>query len=161
MDYSNMYKTLGYTDEMIVQVNSFNEAWGNFVMDYQGLIILISIPLYAFIARITFWRESKYYNYTEQIVFYLYVFGQASIISSVISLILLLIDPNYFSNWLSIFIPLQILYTAYCYSSCFKLSLKGALAKTLKFVFVAIGIFLAIMIIGIIVGIILKIAGIY
>jgi len=161
MDYSEAYREFGYTDAMIAQVKSMNEAWGAFVMDYQGVIILASIPLYAIFARITFWKQSKYYNYTEHIVFFLYVFGQASIISSIICLVILLINPSYFSYWLTAFVALQIFYTAYCYKRSFKLSLKEILTKTIKFVFVMLGIYLALIIVGIIVGILLKIAGVF
>ena len=158
-DYS-FYRELGYTDQMIADMKKFNEMYISFVLDYQGLIILISIPLYAFIARLTFWKKSKYFNFTEQMVFFFYVFGQASLISSILSLILIAIDIELFLNWLMLFIPLQIIYTAYCYARCFQLTFKKILLKTFLFLGVLIGLYLVAIILGFLAVILLKISGV-
>ncbi len=156
----SLYRSLGYTDQMITDVNNLNDKWLGFLLDYQGLIILLSIPLYAIFARITFWKESRYYNFTEHMVFFLYVFAHSSIISSVISLISLAIDIDYFLIWIYSFIPLQIFYTAYCYKKCFRLNLWQITLKTIRFLIVLFFSYLAIIIAAVVIGILLKIAGI-
>jgi len=89
------------------------------------------------------------------------VFGQASIISSIISAILLAINPDLFIYWISIFIPLQFIYTAYCYYRTFQMTLGSVLKKSIISIGVIIGLYLAVVIVGIVIGIALKIAGVF
>jgi hypothetical protein len=154
-----IYRSLGYTDDMIKQVNESNQRFTSYVYDYQGVFMLASIPIYAFIARITFWSKRRFFNFTEHIVFYLYTAGQSSIVSSVISLILLAIDIKYFVIWMYLFVPSQVAFTAYCYKRVFNLTIGGTALRTLKFLFVFVSTYLVVAIVGALIGIFLKLKG--
>ncbi|AGC75589.1 uncharacterized protein DUF3667 [Nonlabens dokdonensis] len=102
----------------------------NKVMDYQSLIVFLTIPILALAGRITFWGK-RYFNYTEQLVFYMYTYSQIIILTTPISLILLWVSPELFTYWSYVTYPAMFLYNAYCYKRCFKLDLSSTILKSL------------------------------
>ncbi|WP_405369717.1 DUF3667 domain-containing protein [Nonlabens sp. Asnod2-A12] len=108
----------------------FQRKTSDVIFDYLGIITLSSIPLLALIGRITFWGK-RYFNFTEQIVFYLYTFAQITIATTPISLILLWISPEVFTYWSFMTYPIMFIYNAYCYKKCFQLDLQTTILKSL------------------------------
>ncbi|WP_245833596.1 DUF3667 domain-containing protein [Nonlabens spongiae] len=108
----------------------FQKSFQSKFMDYQGFFILLTIPLLALAARITFWGK-KYYNYTEQVVFYLYTYAHMTIATTPITIFLLYVNVELFLWWSTLVFPAQLLFNALCYKRCFNLSLGATVLKTL------------------------------
>lgn len=73
--------------------------------------MMLYVPIYALMARITFIGNNKY-NYTELIIVFLYVQAQISILSGFAGVILVALGIS--QGIISIFsIPLMILYSAF------------------------------------------------
>lgn len=127
--------------------------------EFQGFLLLLTIPFLAMVARITFWGK-RYFNFTEQLVFYLYTYGHSVIVTTPFSILVVFLFPAGFIYIGLISLPLMYLYNAYCYKRCFKMDNMAIATKTLISVFVMIGLTLAIgiilVILGIIVGLLLK-----
>ncbi len=119
-----------------------------FIQEYQSIIMMLYVPIYALIARITFFNIKKY-NYTELLVVFMYIQAQISIASSilVISLGVLGLDTSIIGM---LMIPLMILYSAYCLKRLYGLSGFDIIVRTLLF-FVVLSIILIIIVIGMLV----------
>lgn len=102
----------------------------NAVNNYQGLILVLTIPFLAFAARLTFWGK-RFFNYTEQIVFYMYTYAHTQIILSVTTIVFILINPQWYMQASFISIPLIYFYNAYCYKGVFKLSVGQIILRSL------------------------------
>ena len=103
-----------------------------FAQEYQSIIFMLSVPIYALVSKIVFFNY-KQYNYTEHLVINMYLIAHLSIIFSCIFLITSLLGVNYgMVSFISI--PLQILFSAYCLKRIFKLSIASIFLKTLLFV---------------------------
>ena len=50
----------------------------SFIQEYQSIVMMLYVPIYAFISKIVFY-DKKNYNYTEQLVVYMYIQAQISI----------------------------------------------------------------------------------
>ncbi len=102
----------------------------NTINNYQGLILILSLPILALAARITFWGK-RFYNYTEQIVFYMFTYGHSTIILALITIIMILTNPQLYMEFGFISVPLLFLYNAFCYKRVFNLSLGQTILRSL------------------------------
>ncbi len=111
----------------------------NFAQEYQSIIYMLMVPIYALMSKIVFFNF-KNYNFTEHIVINMYLAAHFSIVSTILIIISSLFGIN-FAIIASIIIPLQIIFSAYCFKRLLKLSLKGIILKTLFFLVILILLF--------------------
>ncbi|MGJ8593949.1 MAG: DUF3667 domain-containing protein [Aquaticitalea sp.] len=101
------------------------------LQEYQSIIMMLYVPLYAIISRVVFLNK-KTYNYTEQLVIYMYIQAQTSISAAIILTLLVMVGFNYFA--LSYFyIAAMVLYSAYCLKRLYQLTTSEIILKTLIF----------------------------
>ena len=102
-----------------------------FSQEYQSIIMMISVPIYAIISKIVFFNI-KTFNYTEHLVMFMYIFSQMTIFGALFQIIGAVFGISLGTTSI-IFLPIQILYSAFCLKRFFKLSLKGIILKMLFF----------------------------
>lgn len=109
----------------------------SFIEEYQSILMMLYVPVYALMARITFFNIKKY-NYTELLVVFMYIQAQISIASAivVISLGLLGISSSIVGM---LMIPLMIIYSAYVLKRLLVLSATDIIIRTLLF-FAVLGV---------------------
>ncbi|MEH6536322.1 MAG: DUF3667 domain-containing protein [Psychroserpens sp.] len=119
----------------------FQKKNASFIQEYMSLFMMLYIPIYALIARVTFVGLKKF-NYTELIVVFLYWQSQLSIITAFIIVITAMFGVQ--QALLSmIFLPFMILYAAYTFKRLYKLSFGKIILRTLLFLGV-LGVFMVI-----------------
>ncbi|WP_111683394.1 DUF3667 domain-containing protein [Winogradskyella tangerina] len=102
-----------------------------FIQEYQSIISMLYVPLYALMAKIVFIGK-KQFNYTELLVVFLYIQSQISIISAIIIVLLGVVGLS--SSIVGMLtLPLMILYTAYCLKRIYQLSLSEIILRTILF----------------------------
>lgn len=102
-----------------------------FTQEYQSIIMMISVPIYAIISKIVFFNI-KTSNYTEHLVMFMYIFSQMAIFGALFQIIGAVFGISLGTIGI-IFLPIQILYSSYCLKRLFNLSLKGIILKMLFF----------------------------
>lgn len=118
----------------------FQQQNMNFAQEYQSIIFMLSVPLYALVSKIVFFNY-KQYNYTEHLVINMYLTAHLSIVFSFVFLITSLFGINYgIVGFLSI--PLQILFSAYCFKRIFKLGYTSIFLKTFLFLLILLMLFI-------------------
>jgi hypothetical protein len=101
------------------------------IREFQSIIMMLYVPLYAIISRLVFLNK-KTYNYTEQLVIYMYIQAQMSIASAIILTLFVMVGFNFIV--LSYFyIAAMIVYSAYCLKRLYKLTKSEIILKTLIF----------------------------
>jgi hypothetical protein len=100
-----------------------------FINEYQSLVMMLYVPLYALLAKLVFLKKKKF-NYTELLVIFAYILSQISIISAVITLICAFFGVSIGSMTL-ILLPLQVIYSAYCLKYLYRLTMEGIILRTL------------------------------
>ena len=125
-----------------------------FTQEYQSLIMMISVPIYAIISKIVFFNI-KTYNYTEHLVIFMYIFSQMAIFGALFQIISAVFGISLGTSSI-IFLPIQILYSAYCLKRLFNLSFKGIILKMLFFLLI---LCVALVLISILYVIILYLTG--
>jgi hypothetical protein len=137
---------------------AFSESMAN-IMDFQGLIYFLSIPLMAVISMIVFLNIKKY-NFTEHNVIYMYTGAQSSVLTSTLIIILL---PFYAVAplWLNISLyVIMIGFNAYVLKRLFQLNAKRLIIKTLYFLLVALVLYIILVVFfGILIGIYAAVTG--
>ncbi|MEZ4797422.1 MAG: DUF3667 domain-containing protein [Flavobacteriaceae bacterium] len=121
----------------------------NFMLEYQSLVYMLIVPVYALASKILFFNN-KQYNYTEHLVINMYLTAHLSIISTILVLIASLFGVN-FGIFGLISIPFQILFSAYCFKRIFSLSMSSIILKTLLFLIMLFILFIIIIIVSLIV----------
>lgn len=126
----------------------------SFIQEYMSLFMMLYIPIYALIARISFVGLKKF-NYTELIVVFLYWQSQTSVITAIIIILAAMFGV---ANGVvsMIFLPLMVLYAAYILKRLYQLSFGEIVARTLLFL-VVLGVVMVIF--TIIVAVIMFITG--
>ena len=119
------------------------------MMDYQGVFLLLTIPLLALAGRITFWGKN-YFNFTEHVVFYLYTYGHMVIVTTPISILLVYVSPPIFYYWSFLGFLFMFLHTAFCYKRCFQLDTGTIILKSMISIIVLTGLILLSPVVGII-----------
>jgi hypothetical protein len=115
----------------------------SFMTDYQSLIMMLYIPIYALIARLTF-MGIKTYNYTELIVIFLYGQAQLSICIAILTVALVPTKLISFEVFGLLTIPIMVLYFAYCLKRVYGLSFTQILLRSLLFIGILIVLFVII-----------------
>ncbi len=109
----------------------FNRIY-SFSTDYQSLVLMTYVPIYALIAKLIF-RRYKKFNYTELLVFFLYTQAHLSIIFAVATPLLILPGIISLVTLGTIIIPLQLLYFIYALKEVFGLTGKQIFWRTVMF----------------------------
>lgn len=104
-----------------------------YASDYQSLIMMLYIPLYALIAMMIF-RRYKKFNYTELLVVFMYAQAQYSIASALILPLVAILGSSSLSLIGFLAVPLQIAYFAYLLKQVYALTAKQILIRTLVFI---------------------------
>lgn len=125
----------------------------HFIQEYQSLVMMLYVPIYAVISKIVFFNLKKY-NYTEHLVIYMYILSQATIISSIVTIIGVYFGKNIGIIGFAFVIPFQIIYSAFCLKKLFNLSFMGIVIRTLYFLVVSAVFFILFSIIMVVVMII-------
>jgi len=105
-----------------------------FTQEYQSIIMMVSVPIYAIISKIVFFNI-KTFNYTEHLVMFMYIFSQIAIFLALFQILGTVFGLSIGTASI-ISLPLQILYSAYCLKRLYNLSLKGIILRTLFFLLV-------------------------
>ncbi|WP_298499617.1 hypothetical protein [uncultured Algibacter sp.] len=119
-----------------------------YIYDYQGLITIISIPIYALISRLVF-IDSKKYNTAEHFVIVSYASAQLYFVSFFIVLLSLPVGVNY--NSLSTYLAIPMFfYMIIMYKRLYKISFMSSFLRALSYTIlslVSISIFSAVIMI--------------
>lgn len=102
--------------------------------EYQAIAMMVNIPIYAIICKLTFFRN-KIFNYTELLTIFMYIYSQTTIVSVIISITGAILGLT-FGSISMVLLPFMFIYTAYCLKKLYKLSIKGILIKTLIFLII-------------------------
>lgn len=102
--------------------------------DYQAIAMMVNIPIYAFICKLTFFRN-KTFNYTELLTIFMYIYSQTTIVSVIISVSGALLGLS-FGSISMLLLPFMFIYTAYCLKKLYKLSFKDLLIKSIIFIII-------------------------
>lgn len=138
-------------DDNPMKENFDSESFGNF-MEYQGIMFLLFIPVYALMSKLSFYNQ-KQFSYLKHIVFVAYTQAFLSVIMFIPTLLIVIAGYNYIalSYWV---ILIMFLYNSYCYKRLFKLSFGKLLLRILVFfgvlivafiiyIFIIIGVMMA------------------
>ncbi len=105
-----------------------------FMQEYQSLLMMLYIPVYALMAKLVFIGLKKY-NYTELLVIFMYTQSQLSIVIAIIMIIAASFGINFMLMSL-VSIPLMIFYTAFCLYRLYKLGFQEVILRSLIFLIV-------------------------
>ncbi|MFV9550388.1 DUF3667 domain-containing protein [Algibacter sp. PT7-4] len=107
------------------------ETLMKYIYDYQGLITIISIPLYALISRFVF-IDSKKYNTAEHFVIVSYASAQLYFVSFFIVIVSLPFGVNY--NNLSTYLSIPMLfYMVYLYKRLYSITVISSFFRGLSY----------------------------
>jgi len=116
-----------------IQIQLNNRVFG-FIKEYQAVIMMLYIPIFALMAKLVFYKKKKF-NYTELIVVFMYLQSQASIVSALVVIILIPLGLQVEMVGY-IVLPLQIIYFTYCLKRLYCLSAKDMFLRFLIFILV-------------------------
>uniref|UniRef100_UPI003F499501 DUF3667 domain-containing protein n=1 Tax=Psychroserpens mesophilus TaxID=325473 RepID=UPI003F499501 len=134
-------ESLDFSSFAVEGQEEFQRKNMSFIQEYMSIFMMLYIPIYALIARISFIGLNKF-NYTELIVVFLYWQSQISIFSSVTIIVAAMFGVT--NGVISmIFLPLMMLYAAFILKRLYQISFAQMLLRTLIF-FVVLGVVLAI-----------------
>ncbi|MBN4070410.1 DUF3667 domain-containing protein [Olleya sp. AH-315-F22] len=126
-------------------LETFSNDIMKFVQDYQSFVLMLFVPVYAFMAKLVFFNIKKY-NYTEHLVVFMYIIAQLSVIGA-----LIFIPSAMFGIKMGMVSPLilltQLVYSAYCLKRLYNLSFGGIILRTLLFILVFIVLYIITLII--------------
>ena len=117
----------------------------SFIQEYQSAIMMLYVPFYALLSKLVFFNKKKY-NYTEQLVIFMYIQAEISIGTAVIVTILVLFGMN-FGVLSVIMIPTMIVYSGYCLKRLYQLTGLEMAVRTLLFIIV-FGVLFILLLIG-------------
>lgn len=123
-----------------------SETIFKYTTDYQSLIMMLYIPIYALMARLIF-RKYKKFNYAELLVIFMYAQAHFSICSAVLFPLLALGGSSSLGLLGFLAVPLQITFFAYILKRVYSLSVKQILARTLLFLILLTFLFVLIVVI--------------
>ena len=154
LDMSWMYTFNGANPEDNPFLQNFdpeNPGESMWWMEYQAVLYILGIPIYAIMSKLTFWNQ-KAYSYIKHIVIVGYSQAFMSIAMAIPMLIALALGANYLkmSYWA---ILAMILFSAYVYKRIFQLTLLQIILRTLWFAVISIGIYIVFLIVVVIVAI--------
>ena len=110
----------------------YNARLMEIITDYQSLVMMLYIPLYAMIARLVFYNKKKY-NFTELLVVFLYLQSQISIITFFLTLLAGAINLSFEVYTYAILFPFQLAYFIYSLKRLYELDTFSMIIKTVLF----------------------------
>ena len=124
--------------------NQIMNTISNFNQNYQSLIMVLAIPIMALVSKLVF-SSNKKYNYSEQLIIYLYTFAQYTIVSFFPFLIIAFFGISILkiSPYPEI---VQVLYIAYVLKKLYALNLKQIILKTFRFIIIGFVFYIIIVI---------------
>ena len=105
-----------------------------FIEEYQSLVMMLYVPIYAFMAQLVFF-DKKRFNYTELSVVFIYIQAQISIVTSILMISIGILGLASSAVGMGM-IPLMILYSAYVLKRIYKMSAFDIVVRTLLFLVV-------------------------
>ncbi|TCI92688.1 DUF3667 domain-containing protein [Tenacibaculum sp. M341] len=139
------FKDLTRRKETAVMVLKYND----FMLKYFNIIVLLFIPLFAFISKLTY---KKPYNYGEHIVMNAYLYGTSMYFSITVLILAVLIHPKIYYSTTFIF----MIYYLLVFSKIYKHSFGKAILKLLRFLLLFLLTMLVFMLLlGIIIAIVM------
>ncbi len=124
---------MGQENNPVLENGTFLDS----MMEYNSLLYILFIPVYAIISRIVFFNYKKY-SYLGHIVIIGYTQSHLGIVLFIPILIALALGANYFMmSYVTIFI--MVVFSSYCYKRLFQLSWGKLILKLL--LFLVIGLF--------------------
>ena len=121
----------------------------SYVQEYQSLFMMLYVPIYAVMCRLSFIGLNKY-NYTELLVIFMYIQAHISIVSAILGIFLSIFGITQGVMSL-VLIPPMIIYSAYCLKRLYNLNIQTIILRTiiflvvLGFVFIIISVMMAIL----------------
>ncbi|ULC58817.1 DUF3667 domain-containing protein [Flaviramulus sp. BrNp1-15] len=116
------------------ETKEFNKNLYDFLQEYQTLVMMFYIPLYALISKIVFLNH-KQFNYTEHLVIFLYAQAQVTIFGFFFILLLLLVKVPFVAISL-VYTFLMFLYMAFVLKRMHNLTFLEITLKVLIFVLI-------------------------
>lgn len=110
------------------------------ILEYQSLILLLTIPVLAIISKIVFYNY-KNYNFSEHLVIHIYAYSHYSIVISLIQMSVLW-SSTLFPITLYLSAVFQTIYYIYALKRVFQLNFKQILLKTLLFIGVMVVLYI-------------------
>ncbi|WP_353780216.1 DUF3667 domain-containing protein [Winogradskyella sp. 3972H.M.0a.05] len=129
------------TTEVGLRQQAMFDKTYKFMNDYQSLVMMLYIPLYALMAKIVFFRV-KTFNYTELLVIFLYAQAQFSICIALITAIVIPFNLISFAALGMLILPIQFFYFAYCLKRLYQLNTGQIILRTLIFFVVLAVVFI-------------------
>ena len=126
----------------------------NFVQEYMSLFMMLYIPIYALIAKVTF-VGLREFNYTEMLVVFLYWQSQVSIVSALLGVLGACFGIANGLISMSL-LPLMVIYAAYMFKKLYKLTFGHIIIRTLLFFGVGGAFFV---VLSIVIGIVMFLNG--
>jgi hypothetical protein len=101
------------------------------VQENQSFVLLLFVPLYAFMAKLVFFNIKKF-NYTELLVIFMYIIAQINILGSLVFITVasLGLKIGVVSPFIFVF---QIVYSTFCLKRLYNLSFSGIILRALFF----------------------------
>lgn len=120
-----------YSGETAAIQEQFAGAWFDTIAEYQSLLMFLTIPILALIAKIVFWNYKKI-NFVEHLVIQLYSYSHTSIIIILFSLIFSW-NTMLLQVWSFISFFFMFGYAAYVLKRVFELDFGRLILKTALF----------------------------
>lgn len=111
--------------------NQSDEKMMRFVKEYQSILMMLNVPIYALVSYLVFYTLKKY-NYTEHLVIFMYILSQMTFVGTLITVISAFFDLS-IAHASMILLPIQFFYSIYCLQKLYKLSIKGVILRSLLF----------------------------
>jgi hypothetical protein len=124
-----------------MQEEGANAWW----MEYQAVLYIINIPIYALLSKLTFYNQ-KTYSYLKHMVIVGYSQAHISIVLFIPLLISIILGYNYM-KMSYVVILIMFLYSCYVYKRIFALSFRQILGRVLLFFAILLGLIIVYMII--------------
>jgi len=125
--------------EATADMNKRNMA---FVTEYQSLMMMLNIPIYALVARLVFINRKKF-NFAELTIMFMYILAQISIVTAVLTIPLTFAGVSFSVIGLAA-LPFQMIYSGYCLTKLYNLTTVQLIIKTsLFFLVLFVGLVIA------------------
>jgi len=117
---------LGFTEEL---EKTSLKGYLDYFYDYMGLFTAFLIPVYAVSGLIIF-SDTKKYNFTEHLIFFIYVYGLSNIIISLFTPLFIIFEVSFQTSSI-ILAPISLIQIGWYYKRCFKLTITKSIVKTI------------------------------
>ncbi|MDX1462226.1 MAG: DUF3667 domain-containing protein [Marinirhabdus sp.] len=120
---------MGQEDNPMLQ----DMGWFDFMYEYQSIMYLAFIPIYALLAKFTFFNYKGRNKYLHHLIVTTYTQAHLSVVYFIPGLIAMALDINFFKYTYFFTFPLMIVFSAYVYKRFYQLTLGKIVGKTLLF----------------------------